>query len=243
MASASLVLAAQTNGRASKGPTTPEGKRRSSANSRRHGLFSQSLQTDEECCRLSGKLRESFQTEFRPAGDFEERQVATMAVSNARYLWAVRVQAALLTQEMEAGTEDGTPEYRAHAAWQRVSAAMDRLLRLQSRFDRDYHRALGLLRKSQKMHERTESAQCTVAKNEKCTNEPNRRDALAGGNEKCTNEPNLQDSLAANQKTKERTGSVARRAPDPANTPDGVTPLPIIKTSPAIPFRGRSPFY
>jgi len=49
MTSARLVLAAQTNGKKSQGPKTPEGKRRPSANSRKHGLYSKTLHTDAAC--------------------------------------------------------------------------------------------------------------------------------------------------------------------------------------------------
>ena len=158
MPSAALVLAAQTNGRKSKGPATPEGKRKSAANSRRHGLFSKTIQTGEECERLFHRLHTSFLAEFRPATPFEKSQVETMALSQARYHWALGTSTSLLTGEIESDTTTPDPQIRAHLAWQRVSAAMDRLLRLQSRFDRDYFKALNRLRESQKRNERTESA-------------------------------------------------------------------------------------
>jgi hypothetical protein len=85
MASAALVLAAQTKGQKRKGPATPEGKQKSAANSRKHGIFSKTIRTDEECERLVQCLRPPFLAEFRPASPFEKSQVEAMALSQARY--------------------------------------------------------------------------------------------------------------------------------------------------------------
>jgi hypothetical protein len=49
MASPALTLAAQTNGRKSQGPNTPEGKRKSAANSRKHGFYGKTIRHDAEC--------------------------------------------------------------------------------------------------------------------------------------------------------------------------------------------------
>lgn len=48
MASPALILAAQTNGRKSRGPKTPAGKRKSAANSRSHGLYAKTIDLDPE---------------------------------------------------------------------------------------------------------------------------------------------------------------------------------------------------
>lgn len=157
MASAALVLAAQTNGKRSKGPATPEGKQKSAANSRKHGLFSKTIRTDEQCERLFNRIHPSFLAEFHPASPFEKNQVEAMALSQARYQWAVRMSTSVLNSEIETDTATADPQLRAHLAWQRVSAAMDRLLRLQFRFQRDYFNALDRLRESQERNERTES--------------------------------------------------------------------------------------
>ena len=55
------------------------------------------------------------------------------------------------TPEIESDTPTADPQLLAHLAWQRRSAAMDRLLRLQSRFHCDYFKALDRLRNRKKV--------------------------------------------------------------------------------------------
>jgi len=79
MTSARLVLAAQTNGAKSRGPKTAEGKRRSSANSRRHGLYSAKITPDAECQAEFRQLLPALIEEYQPATTIERRIVESLA--------------------------------------------------------------------------------------------------------------------------------------------------------------------
>jgi hypothetical protein len=67
MTSARLVLAAQTNGAKSRGPKTAEGKRRSAANSRTHGLCSAKITPDAEAESELRDLLPALIAEYNPS--------------------------------------------------------------------------------------------------------------------------------------------------------------------------------
>ena len=91
MASPQLTLAAQTNGRKSRGPVTPEGKRKSSANSHKHGLRSKTLPTDEACEAHRQWLLPHLIAQHNPASPIELMLVETIAQASARQDWAIRI--------------------------------------------------------------------------------------------------------------------------------------------------------
>ena len=101
MASPALVLAAQTNGRKSRGPKTTAGKRKSASNSRKHGLSSQNAPYDEQCHRDHLRFRAMYTAEFLPANPFEESLVETIALADARKRWVWRSQTAFLNAQLE----------------------------------------------------------------------------------------------------------------------------------------------
>ncbi|HKD06718.1 MAG TPA: hypothetical protein VKB79_12525 [Bryobacteraceae bacterium] len=76
MTSARLVLAAQTNGAKSRGPKTAEGKRRSAANSRSHGLYSAKITPDAR----TDSLERRFTSEWRAAIALLENRPAELTV-------------------------------------------------------------------------------------------------------------------------------------------------------------------
>lgn len=87
MPSAALIRAAQTNGSKSRGPKSPEGKRRSAANSTRHGLYSAKLPADPEREAEFRELLPNLIDEYQPATSIERRIVERMAHAIACIHW------------------------------------------------------------------------------------------------------------------------------------------------------------
>jgi hypothetical protein len=163
MTSASLIRAAQTNGSKSRGPKTAEGKRRSSANSRRHGLYSKNLQTDAECEAEYQHLFAALLDEFQPASPFEGSLVHTVALSIARCRWARRMMVATLNAETDASPNPEAPLLtRLCRAMDAAAGPLEILHRMEQRFHRQSQEALDSLREMKsrakpEMKERTES--------------------------------------------------------------------------------------
>lgn len=147
MTSASLIRAAQTNGSKSRGPKTAEGKRRSSANSRRHGLYSKNLQTDAECEAEYQHLFAALLDEFQPASPFEGSLVHTVALSIARCRWARRMMVATLNAETDASPNPEAPLLtRLCRAMDAAAGPLEILHRMEQRFHRQSQEALDSLR-------------------------------------------------------------------------------------------------
>ena len=168
MPSAKQVLAAQTNGRKSRGPKTAEGRRKSSANSRKHGLYGKDIQTDEACEAYRQWLLSALIAKYLPANPPERDLIETIALAGARQDWAIRISETYFARAIEAQTN---PE----AAYKHPGRNTMLLLhRLENRYYRQEMRARESLLKirqpaSSKMKERTLS---TPAESEKFRNEP-----------------------------------------------------------------------
>jgi hypothetical protein len=155
MPSAKQVLAAQTNGRKSQGPKTAEGRRKSSANSRKHGLYGKDIQTDDACEAYRQWLLHSLIAKYLPANPAERDLVETIALACARQNWAIRTSEAHFAQAIEA---QANPD----AAYQHPGRNTLFLLhRLENRFYRQETRARETLLKIRR-----------PAKSAKLTNEP-----------------------------------------------------------------------
>lgn len=160
MPSPQLTLAAQTNGRKSRGPVTPEGKRQSSANSRKHGLRSKTLPTDPACEAQRQWLLPHLIAQHNPASPIEFMLVETIAQASARQDWAIRTSD---QYHADAINHQSHPD----ASYKHPGRhAIELLHRAFSRFAREERRALQQLRRIQsltqlpesaKMHKRTES--------------------------------------------------------------------------------------
>jgi hypothetical protein len=163
MSSAKQVLAAQTNGRKSQGPKTAEGRRKSSANSRKHGLYGKDIQTDDACEAYRQSLLAALLAKYQTADPTERGLVETIALAGARQDWAIRTSETYFAQAIEA---QANPE----APYKHPGRSVLLLLhRLENRYFRLEMRARESLQKISEMKERTHS---THAESEKCRNEP-----------------------------------------------------------------------
>ena len=149
----------------STGPVTPEGKARSSQNATRHGLLSDSMVLQGESDARFCALLDTLENELQPEPGIESIQTEIMAVAHWRRmrLWSLEkafyLQETLKHQDAQAGNggenadavnEDGddgeTPiTHLAHSfrSLADQSRALDLLNRYETRYGREYLRALG----------------------------------------------------------------------------------------------------
>ena len=146
MASPQLALAAQINGRKSRGPVTPEGKRKSSANSRKHGLRSKTLQTDDACEAYRQCLLPALIAKHHPANPTELALVETIALTSAQQVWALRI-----FDQHHAGAIEHLSNPEAPYKHPGIHA-MPLLHRAFCRFDREERRARQKLHQLQSQH-------------------------------------------------------------------------------------------
>ncbi len=90
---------ARTNGAKSRGPITPEGKARSSANSRRHGLTA-SVLIDGESDEHFQLLLADFMAQFQPQSAVETDLVEVMAIARWRLRRLLSIETNLFELEM-----------------------------------------------------------------------------------------------------------------------------------------------
>jgi hypothetical protein len=145
------IQASRANGAKSKGPKTLAGKLRSSRNSRRHGLLARTIVLDNERPSAFAALLSSFEFELDPAGEIEQGCVENMAVARWRMMRLWGIEKAGFEFEMSKqppGLHDAAT--RAAIAFRSLcddSRAADLLNRYETRYDRQYTRALNTLLK------------------------------------------------------------------------------------------------
>jgi hypothetical protein len=138
----------------STGPVTPDGKTRCSQNATRHGLLADSIvfngESDDRFCLLLSRL----QDELQPETGIEADQVEIMAVSHWRRMRLWSLEKALYIEETRKrcaatgghGDDDDAPPITHHARSFRSladeSRAIELLNRYETRFSREYLRAL-----------------------------------------------------------------------------------------------------
>ncbi|MBV8071166.1 MAG: hypothetical protein JO270_14755, partial [Acidobacteriaceae bacterium] len=94
MASMRQLLAARANGARSRGPKTPEGKRRSSLNAMRHGLLAKCIVLSNETPADFQQLVAFHEERFGPLDPVEFGMIEEMAASywRLRRAWAIENQ-------------------------------------------------------------------------------------------------------------------------------------------------------
>ncbi len=165
MPSARLVLAAQINGAKSRGPKTTEGKQRSAANSRRHGLYSARITPDAEAITEFQELLPTLMEQYKPATPSETRIIESLAQAIAGIHWTWRETRAVFDRDLldQPGPSELT-QTRIFDAFARHASLLERIETLERRFTRQWRSAVVLLanrpeelRQTQKSGERTGS--------------------------------------------------------------------------------------
>jgi hypothetical protein len=141
--------ASRRNGAQSNGPVTEEGKAISSRNSYKDGLTGNTIILDGESREKFDALFASQIAQFQPLGDDEMILVQNMVVAHWNKMRVWGFTAAGWNMEMRRQLEHN-PELlnfdmptRAHLAFaesDKTGPALDRYFRLETKFDREYHR-------------------------------------------------------------------------------------------------------
>ncbi len=145
--------AAAANTAKSTGPVTPEGKARSSRNATRHGLLADSIVLHGESDDRFSALVSSLESELHPDPGIESAQTEIMAVAHWRRMRLWSLEKALYVQETRkrqaAAGDDGddgetpiTHLARSFRSLADESRAMELLNRYETRYGREYLRAL-----------------------------------------------------------------------------------------------------
>src|SRR5450755_567267 len=134
----------RTNGAKSRGPKTPEGKGISAGNSLRHGLLSRCVVLDGEDQALFDQLLDNLFDEMNPQSETDCQLVENLAVTRWRLLRLWALEKATIENELE-NHHHLDPAKRTAKAFDVLSnnsRTLDVLTRYETRFDRQYHRAL-----------------------------------------------------------------------------------------------------
>lgn len=144
------LAARRANAQKSTGPKTAEGKRRSSQNARRHGLFGQTALLDSESPDDFVALRDAYLAEFDPQGPAETHLVMEMANAQWRLRRVRGIEADLIDHIIGAEIDSWRfpASQRQAEAVRRLadsSHVLALLVRYETMFRRQYERALRLL--------------------------------------------------------------------------------------------------
>ena len=162
------IEASRANGAKSKGPVTEEGKNRASRNATRHGLLAETVVLKGESIERFHDHLAGFIAEFKPESSLELELVEKMAVFRWRQLSVWGLETASITDAITELTEnspevlDKDPAVRASLAIAEIGAKskiLDLFQRYDTRFDRQFDRALKQLtasRREKKSNSRNE---------------------------------------------------------------------------------------
>ena len=142
---------ARINGAKSRGPITPEGKARSSANSRRHGFTSRSILLVGESARNFRRLRTDFMDQFQPQSGVEANLVQVMAIASWRLRRLLGIETHLFDLELTTREEQIDDQFedvsrndRLAFVFQKLADsgnALPQLIRYEAALNRSYDRA------------------------------------------------------------------------------------------------------
>jgi hypothetical protein len=141
------LSANRANARKSRGPVTPGGRRNSSRNAVKHGMFAQTILLPGESRESFLKLLADLTTEFDATTPNELALVETMAFCRWRVLRSWTFQASQIAREQHLQADsitDEDPPTQSVLALNTLSqppSLLETLSRLEIRFDRQYHRA------------------------------------------------------------------------------------------------------
>jgi hypothetical protein len=147
------ILANRANAAKSTGPVTPEGKQKASRNSVRHGMLARTIVLDGESRDRFTALLATLKEELRPQTAIESALVENMAVARWRQmrLWGMEkagIAYEIQKQESAVDSEDTMNRdapTRAALAFRVLSdhsRSLELMNRYESRYDRQYSRAL-----------------------------------------------------------------------------------------------------
>jgi hypothetical protein len=146
------AIASRANGAKSQGPTSPAGKRRSSANSTRHGLLAKSVILTYESESVFQQFFDEHLQKLNPADGVEYAVVEEIAVAAWRLRRVWNVESTLFNKAIGRSTENSAPG-RAADAFTGLGASnqLQLLDRYETRLQRMYQRGLKTLEQLRKV--------------------------------------------------------------------------------------------
>jgi hypothetical protein len=147
------ILANRANAKKSTGPITSEGKLKSSRNAERHGMLARTIVLNGESRDRFTALLAALKEELRPQTGIESALVENMAVARWRQmrLWAME-KAGIAHEILQQESSPDSPDSVNHDAPTRAALAfrslsdhsrsLELMNRYESRYDRQYGRAL-----------------------------------------------------------------------------------------------------
>ncbi len=170
MSSERRIESSRANGALSHGPVTPEGKRRSSRNGEKHGIYSQAIVINGESMERFEEIRAVYFARFQPADKLEEYLVDDLVGCRWRMNRMASLEAASLDHQMdcqqpeiEESFETIDPSTRAAIAFQALtdsSSSLATYRRFESALARQYDRTARHLE------------ECQTKRNKKLESEP-----------------------------------------------------------------------
>jgi hypothetical protein len=145
------AAAARANGAKSRGPVTAIGKANSSLNSHRHGLRSWTLFADPESAGQLTAIVASFESTLQPQSEIEHTLIGTMALARWRQTCLWKLETSILNREisrLKTTVPDEAPVALIALAFRSLidhSCSLEIINRLESRFERQYARAVDRL--------------------------------------------------------------------------------------------------
>jgi hypothetical protein len=140
------ALASRANGAKSHGPTSIAGKRRSSANSTRHGLLAKCVVLENESTNVFGQFFDEHLQKLNPADGLEYAAVEEMAAAAWRLRRIWKIESTLFNSAIDRSTADTEAGRTADAFSALASGNQLQLLdRYESRLHRMYQRSLKTL--------------------------------------------------------------------------------------------------
>jgi hypothetical protein len=140
------AIASRANGAKSRGPKSIDGKRRSSANSIRHGLLAKCVVLQNESENVFGQFFDEHLQKLNPADGIEYAMVEEMAAAAWRLRRIWKIESTLFNKAIDRSTADTEAGRTADAFSALASGNQLQLLdRYESRLHRMYQRSLKTL--------------------------------------------------------------------------------------------------
>jgi hypothetical protein len=159
MSSQTKIDSARANGAKSRGPKTEEGRKKSSRNAVKHGLYSASVVLSTEPRKQYNEMLDAYLLQFQPEGPVELDLVEEMVAAKWRQRRLRAIETQLLEDEMdyvekrfrERGEEYNKLTLLSRSYKNQAQSALALLIRHEARLERAYSRALKNLLELQRL--------------------------------------------------------------------------------------------
>jgi hypothetical protein len=154
MSSERRIQSSRTNGAKSRGPKTPDSKRRSTAHNTHHGLLARTIVLEDENLQSFTDLADAIERALKPQNEIERELIENLAATRWRLLrlWSIE-RSSLIIEMVKNDPALNDPSTRAAMTFRTLSdesRSLELLNRYETRLDRQWARSLNLLLKMQR---------------------------------------------------------------------------------------------